>query len=101
MGTRALLSLSLAGVMVDLEKFYSTYMPVSQIATSFDQVDAGDHITPISDSLSYLSAHVFFLAAHGWITQNYGNPCSHFGSPFIQNCQVIHASACLGGNRDL
>jgi hypothetical protein len=52
--------------------FYSKWVPASNIVSKFD-----------------------LPAAHSFITNKFGNPCSQFGSPYINNCQFDGAFAIL------
>jgi hypothetical protein len=42
----------------------------------------------ISDPFTNVVEMYNVSAAHSWVNDQYGNPCSHLGSPYINNCGV-------------
>lgn len=60
------------GVTAAVGTFYSKWIASSNIATKFD-----------------------LPAAHSFVTDKFGNPCSQFGSPYINNCGFDGAAAIL------
>lgn len=60
------------GVVAAVGTFYSKWIASANIASKFD-----------------------LPAAHSFITNKFGNPCSQFGSPYINNCNFDGAFAIL------
>lgn len=44
---------------------------------------------------SHIQMNLSIPAAHAFVTKNFGNPCSYFGEPFMNNCNFDTAGAVL------